>query len=80
MMISFIKGNKLSLKINCLLNYERTVINHIIFTHRSLITARSVKKNHLNRTCLAKWSMLKEQHMPTDEKQNIWYVSVWKGL
>ncbi len=36
MMFSFIKGKKLSLKINCplLLNYERTVINHIILESR----------------------------------------------
>ncbi len=61
-------------KMNCplLLNHERTVINHIIleiwvifhYTHPGLITARPFEsRHHLNRTCLRKWSMLKEQHI-----------------
>ncbi len=54
-----------------LLNHEKTVINHIILEswvkfHKptpGLITGRSVEsRNHLNRTCLTKWSMLKEQN------------------
>ncbi len=67
-------------KINCplLLNHERTVINHIILESwvkfhlpiPSLITARPVEsRNHLNRTCLTKWSMLKEQHIMPRSKE-----------
>ncbi len=80
MMISFIKGKKLSKptwpyvknELPLLLNHEITVINHIIleswvkfhYPHPGLITARPVEsRNHLNRTCLSKWSMLKEQHI-----------------
>ncbi len=67
-------------KINCplLLNHERTVINHIIlesrvkfhYIHPGLITARPVdSRNHLNRTCLTKWTMLKEQHIMPRSKE-----------
>ncbi len=70
MMISFIKGKKLSKPTwpymkKILLNHEKTVINHIILEsgvkiHKpnpGLITARPVEsRNHLNRTCLTKWS------------------------
>ncbi len=61
-----------------LLNHERTVINHIILEswvkflqpQPGLITARPVEsRNHLNRTCLTKWSMLKEQHIMLRSKQ-----------
>ncbi len=73
MMISFITGKKWSKptwpygkKMNCLfLNHERTELSWVKF-HKSnpgLITARPVEsRNHLNKTCLTKWSMLKEQH------------------
>ncbi len=81
-------------KMNCplLLNHERTVISHIIlesWVKFHLITARPVEsRNHLNRACLTKWSMLKEQHIMPRYKQiqeqmrkkNSWHVSVWKGL
>ncbi len=48
-----------------LLNHERTVINHIIVESwvkfHFQITSRPVEsRNHLNRICLTKWSMLKE--------------------
>ncbi len=61
-----------------LLNCEKTVINHIILEswvkiHKpnpGLITARPVEsRNHLNRTCLTKWSMLKEQHIMPRSKE-----------
>ncbi len=61
-----------------LLNHERTVINHIILEsgikfHSPtpiLITAIPVEsRNHLNRTCLTKWSMLKEQHIMPRSKE-----------
>ncbi len=54
------------------------MINHIIlesrvkfhYTHPGLITARPVdSRNHLNRTCLTKWSMLKEQHIILRSKE-----------
>ncbi len=54
------------------------MINHIIlesrvkfhYTHPGLITARPVDpRNHLNRTCLAKWTMLKEQHIMPRSKE-----------
>ncbi len=54
------------------------MINHIILESRvkfhlpnpSLITARPVEsRNHLNRTCLTKWSMLKEQHTMLRSKE-----------
>ncbi len=36
----------------------------LVCLHTSLITARPVEsRNHLNRTCLTKWSMLKQQHI-----------------
>ncbi len=64
-------------KNNCplLLNQERTVINHIIFEswvklhlpNRGLIHARPDElRNHLNRTGLTKWSMVK--HMPRSKE------------
>ncbi len=67
-------------KINCplLLNHERTVIHHIILEswikfHKpnpGLITARPAEsRNHLNRTCLTKWSVLKEQHIMPQSKE-----------
>ncbi len=46
--------------------------NHIILESRvkSLITARPVEsRNHLNRTFLTKWSMLKEQHIMPQSKE-----------
>ncbi len=54
------------------------MINHIIleswvkfhYTNTDLITARPVEsRNHLNRTCLTKWSMLKEQHIMPRSKE-----------
>ncbi len=61
-----------------LLNRERTVINHIILEsyvrfhlpNPGLITARPIEsRNHLNKTCLTKWSMLKEQHIMLQSKE-----------
>ncbi len=65
-------------KNNCplLLNQERTVINHIILEswvklhlpNRGLITARPDElRNHLNRTGLTKWSMVKH-NMPRSKE------------
>jgi len=79
MMISFIKGKTLS---------KPTwpyVKNELNFTNPSMNTARPVESiNHLNRNCLTKWSMLKEQQvMPQSieiQEQNSWHVSVWKVL
>ncbi len=67
-------------KINCplLLNHERTVINHIILEswikfhqpNASLIATRPVEsRNHLNRTCLTKKGILKEQYIMTRSKE-----------
>ncbi len=61
-----------------LLNHERTVIKHIILESwvkfhlpkPGPVTARPVEpRNHLNRTCLTKWSMLKEQHIMPRSKE-----------
>ncbi len=66
------------MKFPLLLNRERTVINHIILEsyvrfhlpNPGLITARPVEsRNHLNKTCLTKWSMLKEQHIMLQSKE-----------